>query len=106
MAEDARADVVLASHEAAANAVDHANTPHPIEVRGRLVAHTVVIEVRDKGAWLPAVEHNDERGRGLLLIAALMHDLKIRRNPFGTTLRMTYRLARRDSEEQAGPRDG
>jgi hypothetical protein len=48
-----------------------------------------MIEVSDQGQWRPARSVNDERGRGLMLIAALVSDLNVTAAPTGTTVRMT-----------------
>ena len=92
VAHQARAAVVLAAHEAAANAVDHARSDDPLIVRARADDQAVVVEVEDKGAWKPTLLKNDERGRGLMLIAGLMHEFEIDHAGPGTTIRMRRRL--------------
>ena len=86
-----RAGAVLATHEAAANAIEHADSDGPIEVRAQLCDGTLTIEVSDSGRWkapthLPA---DDERGMGLSVIEGLVSELEIRTDSHGTTLRMS-----------------
>lgn len=92
VAERKRAAVVLATHEAFANAIGHARSRHPVLIRGRTSARTVLIEVCDRGEWLRHDPVNDERGRGLVLIKAVTHELEIETDGPGTTLRMAHAL--------------
>jgi signal transduction histidine kinase/CheY-like chemotaxis protein len=67
-----RADIVLLTSELVANAVLHARPP--IELRLRRNAGTVVVEVVDSAPFLPRKLRptaDDERGRGLQLVALL-----------------------------------
>jgi anti-sigma regulatory factor (Ser/Thr protein kinase) len=90
---EARAAVILATHEAAANAVQHANSREPITVNAGLDNGNVIVEVQDTGQWTTALFDNEERGRGLIMIAALMQDVAVETEGPGTTLRMTRLLA-------------
>ena len=82
-----RGDVVLATHEVAANAIEHAGSASPIEVRARLVEGTITVEISDRGRWAPRVT-DIERGRGLPLIAALVSKLEVRTDQRGTVVRL------------------
>jgi anti-sigma regulatory factor (Ser/Thr protein kinase) len=67
-----RADIVLLTSELVANAVLHARPP--IELRMRRTATTVIVEVVDSAPFLPRKLRptaDDERGRGLQLVALL-----------------------------------
>jgi serine/threonine-protein kinase RsbW len=86
--EPPRSDVVLATHEAAANAIEHSGSFGPIGVHGDITGRTVSIEISDTGRWKPGRAPNDERGRGLALMTALVTTLEVRRNELGTTLRL------------------
>ena len=89
MGEPPRAAVVLATHEAVANAIQHAGAPNPVVVRGDADADGVVIEVSDDGRWkAPADPPSEERGRGLTLIRSLVSDAQIRTGARGTTVRI------------------
>jgi anti-sigma regulatory factor (Ser/Thr protein kinase) len=90
--EPPRSDVVLATHEAAANAIEHSGTRTPIGVQGDITDRTVSIEISDAGQWKPGGPPSDERGRGLALITALVTKLEVRKNELGTTLRLMQRL--------------
>ena len=89
IAEEARASAVLATHEATANAIEHGLPAGPVNVRAQLDEDALMIEVSDQGRWRPARFLDDERGRGLMLIAALVSDLNVTAAPTGTTVRMT-----------------
>jgi anti-sigma regulatory factor (Ser/Thr protein kinase) len=89
MSEPPRAAVVLATHEAVANAIQHAGVPGPVSVRGDSDADGVVIEVSDDGRWKrPDDPPSEERGRGLKLIRSLVSDAQIRTGEGGTTVRI------------------
>ena len=88
VADPPRGDVVLATHEAAANAIEHAGSAGPIDVRARLVGRTLTIEITDSGRWKVANPADDERGRGLILIAGLVSEMKLQADTSGTTLRL------------------
>jgi serine/threonine-protein kinase RsbW len=89
MGEPPRAAVVLATHEAVANAIQHAGAPSPVVVRGDADADGVVIEVSDDGHWkLPADPPSEDRGRGLTLIRSLVSDAQIKTGDRGTTVRI------------------
>jgi anti-sigma regulatory factor (Ser/Thr protein kinase) len=85
------ADLVLATGEACANAIEHAyqgERPGEVELRawlepgeGRLAAR-----VTDTGRWQERVHERTGRGRGLGLIRATMTEVEIRGGPTGTTV--------------------
>ena len=81
-------DVVLATHEAAANAIEHAGSASPVDVRARLVGRTLTIEIMDSGRWKVANPTDEERGRGLILIAGLVSEMELQADTSGTTLRL------------------
>ena len=89
MGEPPRAAVVLATHEAVANAIQHAGTPCPVVVRGESGTDGVFIEVTDEGHWkAPDDPPSEERGRGLTLIRSLVSDAQIQTGEQGTTVRI------------------
>ena len=99
--EQLRLDIVLATHEAAANAIEHAQAPYgPGYVNVNVTDSFVTVEVRDSGSWKVA-RAEDERGRGLDLMQTLVGDLQIGKNPRGTTVRFRYSL----TPENASPED-
>ena len=81
--------MVLATHEAVANAVEHSMTGHSVTIRGRADHGNVTIEVSDDGDWQQATFEDQERGRGLMMIAALMDEFELVFDTPGTTIRMT-----------------
>jgi PAS domain S-box-containing protein len=86
------AEITTATGEAAANAIEHSggSTSTPFEVAGRLSGQEVELAVRDYGAWRPP--RDDDQGRGLLLMRALMDDVEVTPTPEGTTVRLKRRL--------------
>jgi anti-sigma regulatory factor (Ser/Thr protein kinase) len=93
LADVPRADVVLASHEAVANAIEHSNSSQPVLVRADAHADGFVVEIVDEGRWRPARKLPIEgRGRGLGLIKALVTEVQIKSLSAGTTVRL-FKLA-------------
>jgi anti-anti-sigma factor len=87
-------DVLLAAGEALANAVEHAYRDRPpgeLEVFLRTTPD-IEVEVCDRGGWKDSGGSPD-RGRGFVLMRALMHSVDIDRTPAGTTVRMRRRVA-------------
>jgi serine/threonine-protein kinase RsbW len=84
-----RANVILATHEAVANAIQHAGPNRQITVRGNASADAVTIEVSDNGQWrIPDSPSSEERGRGLDLIRSLVTVADIQTGHDGTTVRL------------------
>ena len=83
-----RSSIVLATHEAAANAIEHATPCESVEVRAAIDEENLTVAVRDTGVWKQANLDNDERGRGLIMITALIPHVEIVTEPSGTTVRM------------------
>ena len=71
-------DVVLAVHEAVANAMEHAGLEQTdvISIEASVVAGRVRVEVRDRGAWKQE-RHDDTRGRGLAIMRAVMDEVDL-----------------------------
>ena len=92
MADPPRSDLVLATHEAAANAIEHAASLTTIEIRAELATATVAIEITDHGRWQDTGSENEERGRGLQLIESLVSAVKIETGEEGTTLRLLQKI--------------
>jgi anti-sigma regulatory factor (Ser/Thr protein kinase) len=78
------ADIVLLTSELVANAVLHGRPP--IELRLRRTANHVIVEVFDAAPFLPRKlrpSPDDERGRGLQLVAMLADRWGTRPTPGG-----------------------
>ena len=90
--DEDRAGVVLATHEAAANAIDHADSVEPVVIEARFADGTVSVEIRDRGRWKAQTHEREDRGRGLPLIKALVTNVERQTQPAGTTLRLHYRV--------------
>jgi anti-sigma regulatory factor (Ser/Thr protein kinase) len=86
-----REDVVLATHEAVANALEHADDSSQVTVRGLVDGRVLVLCVENSGPW--RVHEERGRGRGLMLMKALMTELDIRTDAEHTVVRMRKDLA-------------
>ncbi|MGB3440029.1 MAG: ATP-binding protein [Actinophytocola sp.] len=96
--EDSEA-LVLASYEAMANAVEHAyhgQTQGLLDLRGAVDGEQsrVVITVTDYGQWRPPQPSGGLRGRGLPLIQGLTTTSTITPTSAGTTVTMSWPLAK------------
>jgi anti-sigma regulatory factor (Ser/Thr protein kinase) len=85
----ARAAVILATHEAAANAVEHAHAP--VVVSGSRDANSVTVVVTNTGPWREP-EGGEFRGRGLPIMHGLMSDVDIGSDDAGSVVTMRLTL--------------
>ena len=77
---ETRNDIVLATHEAVANAMEHALEEGPVEVRGEIGEAAITISVSNAGEW--RTPHSTEaRGRGLAVIRALVTNVQFDAGP-------------------------
>jgi serine phosphatase RsbU (regulator of sigma subunit)/anti-sigma regulatory factor (Ser/Thr protein kinase) len=95
--ETAARDIVLACNEAVANATLHAyrESAGEVSIEARIKGGAVLIEVRDSGQWLERAQDGlppDERGRGLMLMRALMDDVRVDRSDDGTSISLRRAL--------------
>lgn len=90
-------DVVLAVHEAAANATEHAYRDRPtadgVVVTCRWVDGSLSCSVADRGGWRSPGAPGD-RGRGLGLIRTLADEVEVRPSGAGTTVHMSWQAPR------------
>jgi anti-sigma regulatory factor (Ser/Thr protein kinase) len=88
-------DVLIATGEALANAIEHGHreTPAEVSLLAIALADTLQLTVVDAGSWKePDAEPSISRGRGLALMRALMHDVTIDTRTTGTTVHMHTRI--------------
>ena len=89
-------DLLLASHEAMANVVDHAyrRQPGTFDLSARTEQGRVVVTVTDHGRWRPAAVPTPEslRGRGLKLINELADTVTVLPGDAGTRVEMSWLL--------------
>jgi len=100
---DAR-DVVLASWEAGANAIEHAEAPEgaSFHLDAVLAGDRIRVEVADEGRWKePSPREN--RGLGLRLIEALMTSVDVDRRESGTRVVMERPLSREPARSHGNP---
>ncbi|WP_227983451.1 ATP-binding protein [Nocardia spumae] len=95
-------DVLLAVDEACTNAVEHGyrHGPGIVRLRGAISGSDLYLSIVDRGSWEPAGEPaNPLRGRGLMMMRALVTDVDISSGPEGTRvdLRAEIRSAHQDS---------
>jgi anti-sigma regulatory factor (Ser/Thr protein kinase) len=94
--DDVANDVVLASSEALSNAVEHAyrGSAGSVSLEARIsAAGELFVVVRDAGTWLTRMGGNQDRGRGLRVMRAVMDKVDVERRSEGTTVKMRRRLA-------------
>jgi anti-sigma regulatory factor (Ser/Thr protein kinase) len=86
-------DIQLASHEACANAIEHAYQfgENLVELEGQLIDGEVAVTVRDRGSWRE--QSPPERGNGIPLMKALMDGIDVNTGPAGTEVLLRRRLA-------------
>jgi serine phosphatase RsbU (regulator of sigma subunit)/anti-sigma regulatory factor (Ser/Thr protein kinase) len=82
-----RADILLATGEAVANAIEHAYsvTESDLTISARREGDRIEAIIADNGHWRPA-RGDDRRGRGLPLMQGLMDEVKIQPNGHGTSI--------------------
>jgi len=88
------AALVIAVNEAVANAVEHGSPSEFVNVRAKLEHGSVSIGVADTGRWKERglVPIDEGRGRGLMIIRALVEDVGVRCSGEGTTVTMRRRI--------------
>jgi integral membrane sensor domain MASE1/anti-sigma regulatory factor (Ser/Thr protein kinase) len=86
------ADIVLATSEACANAIEHAYGPGEgaVDLDAVVEDGLVTVVVTDAGRWREA--RSRDRGRGLALIDACMDTCEVTTGAAGTELRMRRRI--------------
>jgi anti-sigma regulatory factor (Ser/Thr protein kinase) len=87
-------DIIVATQEACANAVEHAYGPGQAEfgLDARYADGRVTISVIDQGAW--RAPRGENRGRGLPLMETLMDSVDVEQTDAGTTVTLTRTLSR------------
>ncbi len=87
-------DIVFASHEAAANIVEHAYglKDGQIELRCRADDDAVHVTLADRGRWRPP--RGEGRGRGVGLMREVMDEVEIERLDDGSTVHLLRRRSR------------
>ena len=85
----AREAVILAAHEAAANAVEHAHAP--VVVSGSRGRDSVTVVVTNTGPWKES-EGSEFRGRGLPIMRGLMSHVDIGSDDAGSVVTMRLTL--------------
>jgi PAS domain S-box-containing protein len=85
-------DIQLASHEACANAIEHAYKfgNALVQLEGQLIDSEVALKVRDTGTWREEAE--PKRGGGIELMRALMDRVTVNGGPDGTEVELRRKL--------------
>lgn len=90
-------DVLIAVGEAVANSIGHGHRERlegTVGLRATAVADRLHLTVVDTGSWKPPQsDPNSHRGRGIMLMRALMQDVTIEPSETGTTIHMYTRIA-------------
>ena len=88
LADELRDAIVLATHEAAANAIERGEPSDALSIRASIADETLTIDVSDSGRWDNSGKRPGQRVQALTLIRALMEHTEIQPGPQGTTLHM------------------
>ena len=85
-------DVVAATGEAAANAIEHAYGPDggSLTVLGHVDGGRLTMRIKDGGSWRPSRGH--ERGRGLLIMKGLVDEMTVTPSAGGTSVELMWDL--------------
>ncbi|MGV0787611.1 SpoIIE family protein phosphatase [Mycolicibacterium sp. XJ2] len=90
-------DVLIATGEALANAVEHGHRDRPggaVRLRATVLADRLHLTIADTGVWkVPNADPASHRGRGIALMRALMNDVTIETGDSGTTIDLHARIA-------------
>ena len=84
---------ILATHELAANAVQH-GAPSPkgrVDIEARLTRTRVEVTVRDPGRWHGQVEPRGGNVHGLSIVLELADELRIHHDRAGTVITLAVR---------------
>jgi len=93
VAGEVRDAIILATHEATANAIEHARLGSEVTLRAVRDADKVIIVVTNAGEWKEPRSSDERRGRGLTMITRLMSDLEIQVKSHRTVVRMRKDLS-------------
>lgn len=88
-------DVLIAAGEAVANSIEHGHRDRPgmVTLLASALVDRVQLTVVDSGVWkIPQPDIDVSRGRGVMLMRALMGDVTIDRTAAGTTVNMYTRI--------------
>ncbi len=89
-------DVLIAAGEAVANAIEHGHRHTPqgtIRLRATALVDRVELTIADTGSWkAPHPTGGVNRGRGISLMRALVHDVAIQPGSAGTTVHLSARI--------------
>jgi serine/threonine-protein kinase RsbW len=100
--DDAAEDVVLATHEAAANGIEHAEFGTEVTIRGTRDDDQLIVVVTNSGPWKRPRSMDESRGRGLVLMENLMSEVDIQARSKVTAVRMCKDLSRREAGSPPG----
>lgn len=92
--DEVRSDVILATHEAAANAIEHAQFGTEVTVSLVHDERKLLVIVTNRGVWKRLRSTDSARGRGIALMQALMSEVEIEVRNRRTVLRMRKDIAR------------
>jgi anti-sigma regulatory factor (Ser/Thr protein kinase) len=89
-------DMLVAAGEAVANAIEHGHRDSPdglITLHATALVDHVQLIIADNGSWKPPQPAADQqRGRGITLMRALMDDVAINPDAAGTTVQLSARI--------------
>ncbi|OXM54577.1 histidine kinase [Amycolatopsis thailandensis] len=91
-------NILVASGEATANAIEHGHRDAPgglVRLQATVLTDGVSLIISDNGSWKPPrPEPDSDRGRGLVLMRAFMDEVIIEHGKAGTTVYLKARIVR------------
>jgi serine phosphatase RsbU (regulator of sigma subunit)/GAF domain-containing protein/anti-sigma regulatory factor (Ser/Thr protein kinase) len=96
IAPDRAVDILVATGEAVANAIEHGHRDRlhgTVHLRASAAADRIHVTITDTGAWkAPDAEPDPVRGRGVALMRLLMDDITLETGDAGTTVHLSARI--------------
>lgn len=90
VSDERRDRIVLAAHEAAANAIEHGGSG--VTLTAHWVADAVELAIRNAGQWRRPRRLELERGRGLTVMRGLASDFEVTTDGGSTIVRLRFEL--------------
>jgi anti-sigma regulatory factor (Ser/Thr protein kinase) len=96
--------IVLATHEAAADAIGHAAPCEHVDIEGAVEHDRIVIDITDTGREhfepLVGVDEQHEQRRSLIVLRHLVDRVEVSAHPSGTTVRISQTISDGSAQQE------